>query len=386
MCSISGMVSTPSGSFGCGRSPGRSRRARPGAAAPTAFEPPGAQGRRSRRRRPDRPGPGGDSDHDRARCLSTPRPPDVTSGRHAGGDPEKPADPECFEQSLPSRSDLFPTRTLAFDRTARRTVNLVIRSHGAPSIAQGRTPHEVQDELCRARAWAASDRRCPNPRFPSRTGDAAAHVRRPRAPTPKDTPMAINLDELRARPLDPEIDDEIDRFEAAIDEYLAGDLAEDVFRVMRLNQGIYGQRQGGTNQMVRVKIPYGRVEPEQLEMLGSIAETLLARLGSPHHPPERAVPLRPAARHPRGAPPARARSGSPAARRAATPCATSPAATSPARARTRCSTSRRGPRPSPTCSSATRSRSGSPASSRSTSAAAPPTAARRCSTTSASSR
>ena len=89
---------------------------------------------------------------------------------------------------------------------------------------------------------------------------------------PKDTPMAINLEELRARPLDPEIDEEIVRFEGAVDEYLAGDLDEDVFRVSRLNQGIYGQRQGGTNQMVRVKIPYGRVEPEQLEMLASISE------------------------------------------------------------------------------------------------------------------
>ena len=85
--------------------------------------------------------------------------------------------------------------------------------------------------------------------------------------------MAINIDELRARPLDPEIDDEITRFSTAIDEYLAGDLEEDVFRVSRLNQGIYGQRQGGTNQMVRVKIPYGRVEPDQLEMLASISET-----------------------------------------------------------------------------------------------------------------
>ena len=27
---------------------------------------------------------------------------------------------------------------------------------------------------------------------------------------------------------------------------------EDAFRVFRLNNGIYGQRQGGTNQMVRV--------------------------------------------------------------------------------------------------------------------------------------
>ncbi len=84
--------------------------------------------------------------------------------------------------------------------------------------------------------------------------------------------MAINLDELRARPLDPEIDAEITRFASAIDEYLAGTLDEDVFRVSRLNQGIYGQRQGGTNQMVRVKIPYGRVEPEQLEMLASISD------------------------------------------------------------------------------------------------------------------
>ena len=30
---------------------------------------------------------------------------------------------------------------------------------------------------------------------------------------------------------------------------------EDVFRVFRLNNGIYGQRQGGHNQMVRVKAP-----------------------------------------------------------------------------------------------------------------------------------
>ncbi|MSO38395.1 MAG: nitrite/sulfite reductase [Acidimicrobiia bacterium] len=84
--------------------------------------------------------------------------------------------------------------------------------------------------------------------------------------------MAINLEELRARPLPREVAEEIERFETAIEEYLAGDLPEDVFRVTRLNQGIYGQRQGGTNQMVRVKIPYGRVTPEQLETLASISE------------------------------------------------------------------------------------------------------------------
>ncbi len=84
--------------------------------------------------------------------------------------------------------------------------------------------------------------------------------------------MAINLDELRSRPIDPEVDDEITRFAQAIEEYLAGDLDEDVFRVSRLNQGIYGQRQGGTNQMVRVKVPYGSLNAEQLEMLASISE------------------------------------------------------------------------------------------------------------------
>ena len=64
---------------------------------------------------------------------------------------------------------------------------------------------------------------------------------------------------------------DVERFEAAVAQYLAGEIEEDVFRVMRLNNGIYGQRQGGTNQMVRVKIPHGRVTPDQLEVLGTIA-------------------------------------------------------------------------------------------------------------------
>ena len=46
-----------------------------------------------------------------------------------------------------------------------------------------------------------------------------------------------------------------------------------MFRVFRLNNGIYGQRQGGHNQMVRVKVPYGSIEPDQLEMLAHIGET-----------------------------------------------------------------------------------------------------------------
>ena len=66
--------------------------------------------------------------------------------------------------------------------------------------------------------------------------------------------------------------------------YLAGDLDEDVFRVFRLNHGVYGQRQGGHNQMVRVKVPYGRCTPEQLEMFAYIADDLLAGAGATSRP------------------------------------------------------------------------------------------------------
>ncbi len=65
---------------------------------------------------------------------------------------------------------------------------------------------------------------------------------------------------------------DIEKFERLLADHLAGRVDEDAFRVFRLNNGIYGQRQGGHNQMVRVKLPYGHVTPEQLEMLGFIAD------------------------------------------------------------------------------------------------------------------
>src|SRR5262245_36924135 len=65
---------------------------------------------------------------------------------------------------------------------------------------------------------------------------------------------------------------DIAKFEEQLQQYLAGDLPEDVFRVFRLNNGIYGQRQGGHNQMVRVKAPYGSVTPEQLDTFAHIAD------------------------------------------------------------------------------------------------------------------
>src|SRR5436190_18875908 len=84
--------------------------------------------------------------------------------------------------------------------------------------------------------------------------------------------MAIDVRELRAQPLDPEIEEEIQTFADGVSRYVAGEIDDDVFRVFRLNTGIYGQRQGGHNQMVRVKVPYGKVTPEQFEVLAFISE------------------------------------------------------------------------------------------------------------------
>ena len=64
---------------------------------------------------------------------------------------------------------------------------------------------------------------------------------------------------------------DIEKFERVLAGYLAGEVDEDVFRVFRLTNGIYGQRQGGHNQMVRVRIPYGGVTAEQLDMFAHIA-------------------------------------------------------------------------------------------------------------------
>src|ERR1700709_2528723 len=75
------------------------------------------------------------------------------------------------------------------------------------------------------------------------------------------------------REIDPAQAADIDKFEVMLERYLAEDLDDDVFRVFRLNNGIYGQRQGGHNQMVRIKLPYGSISPDQLDMMGYIGDT-----------------------------------------------------------------------------------------------------------------
>ena len=90
--------------------------------------------------------------------------------------------------------------------------------------------------------------------------------------TAPSTPPAPTGPPLASSPIDPEMRSDIDKFVEMLERNRTGELSDEVFRVFRLNNGIYGQRQGGTNQMVRVKVPYGSMRPEQLEMIGWLVD------------------------------------------------------------------------------------------------------------------
>ncbi|MEM8713496.1 MAG: nitrite/sulfite reductase, partial [Planctomycetota bacterium] len=65
---------------------------------------------------------------------------------------------------------------------------------------------------------------------------------------------------------------ELDAFDAAIRAFRAGRISESAFTETRLRQGVYGQRQDGVH-MIRVKLPLGIVDADQLRGLGRIAES-----------------------------------------------------------------------------------------------------------------
>ncbi|MCM4169450.1 hypothetical protein KCTC52924_00485 [Arenibacter antarcticus] len=56
-----------------------------------------------------------------------------------------------------------------------------------------------------------------------------------------------------------------------IHEFQGGKLDEEKFRSLRLARGIYGQRQPGV-QMVRIKLPYGKVTSQQLRRICEVSE------------------------------------------------------------------------------------------------------------------
>lgn len=70
--------------------------------------------------------------------------------------------------------------------------------------------------------------------------------------------------------------EEIDRLEQAIQTFIEGRIDPDRFTAVRLQQGVYGQRQDGVN-MLRIKIPGGRLNADQLEAIADVTESFSQR-------------------------------------------------------------------------------------------------------------
>jgi sulfite reductase (NADPH) hemoprotein beta-component len=69
---------------------------------------------------------------------------------------------------------------------------------------------------------------------------------------------------------------EIDRFEQAIQAFNAGSLDVERMTAVRLQHGVYGQRQQGVH-MFRIKVPGGRMTPDQLDAVADVAGTYSSR-------------------------------------------------------------------------------------------------------------
>src|SRR3712207_5450292 len=69
----------------------------------------------------------------------------------------------------------------------------------------------------------------------------------------------------------PIIEKEFDDFDTESTRFLEGQTDETEFIGFRLKQGVYGQRQPDV-QMIRVKLPFGGVTPEQMETFASVVE------------------------------------------------------------------------------------------------------------------
>src|SRR5512132_508465 len=69
----------------------------------------------------------------------------------------------------------------------------------------------------------------------------------------------------------PVLEREFDDFDNEAEKFLGGETPEDQFIGFRLKQGVYGQRQADV-QMIRVKLPFGGITPEQMEAFADVVE------------------------------------------------------------------------------------------------------------------
>jgi sulfite reductase beta subunit-like hemoprotein len=69
------------------------------------------------------------------------------------------------------------------------------------------------------------------------------------------------------------VENELAKYASTVAALHAGAIDPDKeFKPYRLVHGVYGQRQGGENQMVRVKLKYGKVTPHQMRVLADVSE------------------------------------------------------------------------------------------------------------------
>lgn len=83
---------------------------------------------------------------------------------------------------------------------------------------------------------------------------------------------------IQTIPIPPEILGEIESFEEEVAKLLKGDVSLDMFRPFRLQHGIYGQRQPGV-QMIRIKIPFGGLNSNQLRVIAEMADRYTTGVG-----------------------------------------------------------------------------------------------------------
>src|SRR4051812_15618229 len=65
---------------------------------------------------------------------------------------------------------------------------------------------------------------------------------------------------------------DIDEFVATLNRYERGEMTADQWRVFRLVRGTYGQRQADDAQMLRVKVPQGVLNADQLAVLADVGD------------------------------------------------------------------------------------------------------------------
>lgn len=81
----------------------------------------------------------------------------------------------------------------------------------------------------------------------------------------------IIKEQVAASEIPVEILEEIANFEAEAKRFLRQEIHPEVFRRFRLQHGVYGQCQEGV-QMVRVKIPFGGINPQQLRCIADLSD------------------------------------------------------------------------------------------------------------------